>query len=424
MPVFGLLTRRLAVPAAIVLTSLVTVTGPVSAAPDMTMFGPFEGPGQLTAAETLPAAMLTGPFHAVQDRVANDGLVNVYSVFSKFGRFSARGQVALATLIDELDGLALLDEVTASAAFKAATAAADTSPAAAYKGFVVDHVADSHRGWRRGTPLGRVFGDVGRLINESRTDPDDPLGATLIRFNEAKRRVAVRLGVDPYSTNMILQSTLDSVAWAVQGGGFPIDAIPTGADAVDVTQAGLADDLIFGLSPYELRNANALGLANIGLVGDSIDLLVEGQAYSPSILARLVAAMQPFTAVKGVVAAGKTIAAASHRDVALYRLRQMQLLSRYHARVSPVKLFFTSPPIIGAQAENGAILLVMPFDHVAWTENMATILVNFTDLFRRMQETTAMELWVEGRASDRTRRELESLGWTVHDHAGEALSGG
>jgi hypothetical protein len=35
----------------------------------------------------------------------------------------------------------------------------------------------------------------------------------IIGFTDTKRKVAVSLGVDPYSTNTILQKELDGIAW-------------------------------------------------------------------------------------------------------------------------------------------------------------------------------------------------------------------
>lgn len=35
-----------------------------------------------------------------------------------------------------------------------------------------------------------------------------------IRYSDKKRKIALQMGIDPYSTNAVLQKELDEVAWA------------------------------------------------------------------------------------------------------------------------------------------------------------------------------------------------------------------
>ena len=43
----------------------------------------------VSASRILPAELLTGPNHRVQDRVRSDGIVNIYTIDSRFGTFTA-----------------------------------------------------------------------------------------------------------------------------------------------------------------------------------------------------------------------------------------------------------------------------------------------------------------------------------------------
>ena len=41
-----------------------------------------------------------------------------------------------------------------------------------------------------------------------------------IGYSDKKRKIALQMGIDPYSTNTVLQKQLDDVAWASWAGGF------------------------------------------------------------------------------------------------------------------------------------------------------------------------------------------------------------
>jgi hypothetical protein len=51
----------------------------------------YELPAVLSASRILPAELLSGPNHRVQERVTNDGIVNIYKIDSKFGPFDDLG---------------------------------------------------------------------------------------------------------------------------------------------------------------------------------------------------------------------------------------------------------------------------------------------------------------------------------------------
>ena len=52
----------------------------------------------------------------------------------------------------------------------------------------------------------------------------------MIGFTDAKRKVAISLGVDPYSSNEALQHVLDEISWASFAGGmvFTVETMPIG----------------------------------------------------------------------------------------------------------------------------------------------------------------------------------------------------
>jgi hypothetical protein len=73
-----------------------------------------------------------------------------------------------------------------------------------------------------------------------KTEPSAAEGSKMqqmIGFSDTKRKVAIKLGVDPYSTNTVLQHELDEIAWASFAGGatFSLATMPIGGPALTVT---------------------------------------------------------------------------------------------------------------------------------------------------------------------------------------------
>ena len=60
----------------------------------------------------------------------------------------------------------------------------------------------------------------------------------LIGFSDEKRKVAISLDVDPYSTNTVLQHELDGIAWASFAGGMTVQfaTMPIGGPALTVVE--------------------------------------------------------------------------------------------------------------------------------------------------------------------------------------------
>ena len=52
------------------------------------IFTSYESPPVLSASVLLPAQILQGPHHRVDERVVNDGYLNHYTIHSQFGEFS------------------------------------------------------------------------------------------------------------------------------------------------------------------------------------------------------------------------------------------------------------------------------------------------------------------------------------------------
>jgi len=77
----------------------------------------FESPPTFQASKILPADILSGPNHRVDERVANDGVMNLYTIDSPFSAFTANSNTELWIRVGEIDAIAKLVEVSRSEQF-------------------------------------------------------------------------------------------------------------------------------------------------------------------------------------------------------------------------------------------------------------------------------------------------------------------
>jgi hypothetical protein len=99
----------------------------------------------------------------------------------------------------------------------------------------------------------------------------DAAGANAVEnlsgFSKTKRDLAIKLGVDPYTTNEVFQKELNKVAWPAFLGKFTVDlgmAAVGGVALSAVNWTSTLTDALRDKSPAELR------LMNLGLLTDNM----------------------------------------------------------------------------------------------------------------------------------------------------------
>jgi hypothetical protein len=195
----------------------------------------YEELPELKASEILRPEFLKGTYFTVRDEVPTYSGANHFTIDSDFGVFEADGNEMLVRRIGEIDAIARLKEVSRTDEFKDALVKAAKSPAAAAKQIVTDPVnaiTNAPKGVMKF--MGRISESV-KGIGQKHQD-NDPEGSQvqqIIGFSDTKRKVAMSLGVDPYSSNTVLQHELDGISWASFAGGatFSLATMPIGGAA-------------------------------------------------------------------------------------------------------------------------------------------------------------------------------------------------
>src|SRR5439155_2529190 len=165
----------------------------------------FEELPALNASEILRPDILTGPHHKVREPVPTYFGANQFTIDSEFGVFEADGNEMLVKRVNEINAIAELKEVSRTDQYKNPLVAAAKSPIASAKTIVTDPVntvANVPKGIMKFmSRAGESVKNIGK-----KTDSDEGSKMQqLIGFSNAKRKVAIDLGVDPYSTNTVLQ---------------------------------------------------------------------------------------------------------------------------------------------------------------------------------------------------------------------------
>src|SRR5262245_24231425 len=357
----------------VLIGSLILQTGLTIAAQ-----GGYEPVPVLSASKILPPELLSGPNHRVQERVTSDGIVNIYTIDSKFGTFRAVSTAMLRIRVQEINAMAVMDQLKGTKEFGNAVKEASLNTMVAAKNMVFQPVKTLGEAV---TGVGLMFRRAGdSMFGAKRSDAEDSRFKSLIGFSNYKREYAYDLGVDVYSRNEVLQDRLNDIAWTGFAGGLTVSlalsAVPGGA-GVAMTAIGatrLSTAVFKTTPPQDLRRMNTEKLTAMGIDPDTIETFINASIFTPREQTLLVAALDE---MKGVVDRDRFVqmAALTHNpDVAFFRQRQAEMYAGYHRAVSPIERFIGVGPVPGARTVNGSLVFNIPVDYVAWTEEVAKVI--------------------------------------------------
>jgi hypothetical protein len=382
----------------------------------------YESSSVLSASKILPPELLSGPNFRVQERVTNDGYLNIYQIDSKFGTFTAVSTAMLRKRIGEINAMVVMEEVQSSkeyvdsikeAGLDAMTSAMSlvTSPVKTVSGAVQG--------------LGAAFTRVGDSLfgGTSRSQSEESRIKDAIGFSSTKRQYAYQFDVDVYSDNQKLQDMLNRISWAGYAGSLTwsaaMAAVPGGA-GIAMTVIGtnkVLNQVFQNTPPVELRKMNAEKLAAMGVNAEIADAFLNNAIFSPREQTLLVHALSEMNGVADRGALVRLALPSQNSTVAFFRQRQAQMYAGYNKSVAPLASFVTLGQFAVSQTVNGALVVNFPADYVVWTEPMAQMFTAGNQLVNTLPGIKEKQLWLTGTLSARARKEIESRGWQIHDRA-------
>jgi hypothetical protein len=379
-----------------------------------------EAPPVLKAADLAPAELLSGLDFTVDDVAPTDGFYGIFTVRGAYGLVQARGVAMLRVRAAEMQALAGLEETTRREAIVegAKDSVQQTRHAA---GQTVRDPAGTLQ--RAPEGVGRLFSRVGGKV-EKRVEKVTGTGDSSASAGQpegiakARRSLAQKLGVDPYTDNPLLSAKLDQVARWERAGALALAVGTSGAS----TWAGIATKtltLVWTMTPEEVRAANEKRLASLapGASAEEIRAFLHNPAFTPTMQTLLVDQLELLALPRGsdnlarvprgcdslVRLAGEM----ENHDQARFLIAATGLLAAYHQRVAQFSSVESRGRLAVGLTSAGLLILPVPVDCLAWTDR----LVEFGS--RSDLHASRHEILITGSATPRTRKELSARRWTL-----------
>ena len=397
--------------------------------------GDHEAPPVQSAAKIVPASLLSGPQFKVQDEAPTDGFMPRFTIQSDFGQYVVNGREMLGVRVQEIAALAELDKISKTEAFAGAMAAS-----AKKTGKAIVNVAANPKETAEGIPkgVGRFFKGAGKKAEkagssavESVKDDDDDdedtpgqkstgqkageAAKSVTGASKAKRGLAKKFQVDPYSNNAALQKKLDDLAMAMTAGGMAmsiVNPIPLASNVASV------NSLVWDTPAPDLRAMNDKKLAALGVTEKTRKALFANSFFTPSQQTGFVTAL---ASLQGVTGADAAVALAARRarseDDARFFRRSAEILALYQKQGGPIASLEARKSLFVARARSGAFVVPAAVDYLTWAENVDSFSAE------PVEGASRREVWLSGQASEKARAALQARGWVVKERVLDTQGG-
>jgi hypothetical protein len=384
----------------------------------------YEELPELKASDILKPEFLSGPHYKVREEVPTSSGANQFTIDSDFGVFEADGNEMLVRRINEIDAIARLKEVSRTDEFSEALKKAARSPVAAAKAIAADPV---HAITNMPKGVMKFMGRIGENVKGigQKREGKDSEGTQLqqvIGFSDAKRKVAIDLGVDPYTTNTVLQHELDGIAWASFAGGatFTLATLPVSgaaSTALTVTEvSGDFNNILKEKSPTDLRIMNRKALLDLGATEKEAEKFLNNNAFSPSAQTAFVLNLRSMKGVANrrafVRLAGETSSSEADAIFCVQTAALMSKLNKEEIPLSRIELLGEFPICV---AKDGTTVVALQWDYAAWTPGAARASSEVEKFAAKPSRNKHVLVALSGQVSPRLRQELEARGQQVKD---------
>jgi hypothetical protein len=384
----------------------------------------FEQPPVVDAKELVSEKSLTGPGVRVEPKVPTDGVMGTFTIHADAatyhedaGTYQVRGRELFLIRMGELPAIRQLEETSKTGTFVKAVAANAAQPVKA-AGQMVLHPIDTVTGLPSG--VGRLFDRVGTGVGnlwDAATDPNESgikqAGAAtrdVLGYEQERRQLAKKLGVDPYTTNPVLSQKLDQVAWVSFAGRLGVSATLAVAvpGSMMITGVRTVDNLVWDTPRGDLIVRVENKLKELKVSEEVSRTFMHNPAIPLSLQVAIVENLARLTNAAGrpgvIALAGSLVTESQTRYVA----SAVRMLADYHEKTKPITVIAAPGPILGRD-QDGRLVAPAPVDYVSWTKRVAGFASS--EALKAPQRT----LLLTGKISPQAQKEFEALGWTVRE---------
>ena len=369
----------------------------------------------LPAAKALPPEMIEGEHFKVLDPVVNKFCLDQFRIQSDYGEFEAYGQMMLRIRLREIAALGRIEKVKASEVWIKA-AGREVGQSVTAMGRIIVHPVRTAKGIKEGIAKRfrktkrDVVEDVGTATGEGTAgDKAAKLGSRFLGIEKSYRQWSKRLGVDPYTSNPVLQNELQRVAkidaGAALGAKIIVPRLPGTGLIRDVYSA------VWSYDPRELVELNTRSLVEIGIPRELMDELFAQQFFTPSTTTALVAALVDLEGVGDRHILVEQALPTYSEPEAMYFLECILMAAWFHSNEEPLMKMIGGTGIPVGQTESGRIIAFDGSDFSHWREYTVSLANEFNDAYKHISANR--EVWIAGEAAQSYKDQVEGLGWKV-----------
>lgn len=400
IPLLGTVLASLAL--ALASTALPAASPPVETEPTLAL-ADFAG---------LPPASGTG--YRIDPKVPVSGFHGQFTVHTDLGAVPADGVGMLRQRVTEVGPAVQLQQMSQSDVFVDALSRSASSTATAL-GKAVTNPVDTAKALPAG--VGRFFKSVGQKVegatSGSASESSGDMAKDALGINKAKRQLAQKVGIDPYTTNPILAARLDELATAAFAGGVSIDvvlAVTTAGVGTAISVTRTVSDLAWTMPPDAVRVRNDEELAAFGVDKAARDRLLGNAWYSPTMGLLLVDELKGLGVRKGAGAFVELAAGAGNETEARFYIAQLAMAREYAKAGDAIAAIEAPGKLAAFRTAKGGFFVPAPLDYLSWTEGVKT----FAE--RKDLGAGPRVVWLTGRFSPTASRGLKEHGWALREN--------
>jgi hypothetical protein len=360
----------------------------------------------------LPAA--TGQGYRVESAVPVSGYQGQFTLHTDLGDMKADGTGLLKQRIAEVGPLMQLQKLSTSDVFVDALSKSAQNSAKAV-GRAVANPVDTAQAVPAG--VGRFFKSIGQTVGDAVDSTSEgntsDAAKDALGINQAKRQLAKKVGVDPYTTNPQVAARLEELAKAAFAGGVSLDvvlAVSTAGAAAALSATKTVSNLAWDLPPEDVHKRNDKELAALKIDEATRSKLLNNRWYTPTMALSFVDAMKALGAVDGNAAFVALAAGAKSEAEARFYIVQLRMANRYVKDGDAIVSVQALGRVGAFRTKGGRLFIPAPVDYLAWTEGVKTFVEG------RKAEAGERVVWFSGTASPRASAQLRAAGWRVRDH--------
>lgn len=353
---------------------------------------------------------ISGPGYEILAPIERSGTLFSFQLKTDFGTFPVRGTALLRKRLKELDALRRLERTDWGALAGDGAVEAVKRPLSFLGDLVrspVDTLSNSaeNLGQLVDGTVKTVSGETPVAAGPQREDEatSTKIAAAVVGRDRARREIAVKLGVDPYTTFAPLSAGLDKAAWSFASSNrvvrlatiFIPGGVGTAVTGV-MTSASIQEMLVE--NPTILNERMREALSDLGVSPEATRAFLGQRVLTPAEKLVFVAALQQLGPVPSLDEQVQLVAQAEHTSSAYYMVMAALMAVNYHQEQEPLIEFKLLDGVPYGRTAAGKVAVFIAGDRIGWDLAQRIALIELQGKLERMQPVGEIEYRVYGLA--------------------------